>query len=133
MSLTRLLAEGFMEPMKRKPRKSGSSPLSKNLRRLMAEKGITVREAAAMAGVSSSTVDDWRAGALPEDYVAVRRLGRALGVSFSFLLLGEEEDARPGATLTITEAFEDGGLLFDGFAKISIQRLVPRTKTRKED
>lgn len=92
----------------------------------MAEREVTVRGAAKMAGVSPSTIDDWRAGALPEDYQAVKRLGKSLGVTLSFLLTGED-DARPtGSTPTLSEVFEDGGALFDGYAKITIQRLLPR-------
>jgi hypothetical protein len=29
---------------------------------------------------------------------------------------------------SIAEVFDDGGELFDGYAKITIQRLIPRTK-----
>jgi transcriptional regulator with XRE-family HTH domain len=95
----------------------------------MTEKSITVRRAAELAGVSSSTVDDWRAGALPEDYSAVKRLARGLGVSFSFLLTGEDDSRSDSTMPSITEVFEDGGALFDGFAKITIQRLIPRKKS----
>ncbi len=94
----------------------------------MNEKGMTVRQAATIAGVGSSTIDDWRGGALPEDYSAVKRLAKDLGVSFSFLLTGEEEGRDPTALPSITEVFEDGGALFDGYAKITIQRLLPRGK-----
>lgn len=114
---------------KRKP--SGQAPFSKILRSLMQEKGLTVREAASMAGVSPSTLDDWRGGALPADYSAVKRLAQGLGVSFSFLLTGED-DARPsGGPPAIAEVFEDGGALFDGYARISIQRLIPMSGKKK--
>jgi transcriptional regulator with XRE-family HTH domain len=100
-------------------------PFSKILRSLMSEKRITVRKAAEYAAVGPSTIDSWRAGALPEDYAAVKRLAKHLDVSFSFLLTGEDEthaSKSPG----ITEVFDDGGNLFDGYAKITIQRLLPR-------
>lgn len=89
---------------------------------------MTVRQAASIAGVASSTIDDWRGGALPEDYSAVKRLAQEFGVSLSFLLTGED-DLRDASHLpSITEVFEDGGALFDGYAKITIQRLIPRKK-----
>ena len=91
----------------------------------MAEKGMTIRQAASLAGVGSSTIDGWRGGALPEDYSAVKRLAKGLGVSFSFLLTGEEDRDQLGLP-SVTEVFEDGGALFDGYAKITIQRLLPR-------
>ena len=112
----------------KKRRRSGSTPFSKILRSLMTEKSISVREAAEVAGVGISTIDNWRAGALPEDYVAVRRLARKLGVSLSFILTGEDEVRGEDQLPTITEAFDDGGALFDGYAKITIQRLIPLKK-----
>ena len=50
-----------------------------------------------------------------------------MGVSFTFLLTGEE-DGRNQVLPSITEVFDDGGELFDGYAKITIQRLIPRKK-----
>lgn len=102
------------------------TPMSKILRRLMTERGLTVRAAAAAAKVSPSTVDDWRAGAVPENYAAVKRLSLELGVSFEFLLTGE--DSKAHSPSSITEVFDDGGSIFDGYAKITIQRLIPRGK-----
>lgn len=94
----------------------------------MTERGLTIRRAAEIADISDSTIDDWRNGATPADYLAVKRLAAHLGVSLSFILTGEDEtQAKPYAT-SITEVFEDGGSLFDGYAKITIQRLIPRTK-----
>ena len=94
----------------------------------MTEKGMTVRQAADHAGVGSPTIDDWRGGALPEDYSAVKRLAHAFGVSFSFLLTGEDDRRVNSVLPTIAEVFDDGGALFDGYAKITIQRLIPRKK-----
>lgn len=109
----------------KKRKRAGPTPFAKILRNLMAEQSMSVRKAADIAGVGTSTIDNWRAGALPEDYSAVKRLARGLGVSLSFILTGEEESER---SPTVTEVFDDGGILFDGYAKINIQRLVPRKK-----
>jgi transcriptional regulator with XRE-family HTH domain len=108
---------------KRRTRKV--SPFSKLLVTLMKEKNLTVREAGAVAGVGASTIVSWRSGALPEDFRAVRALAGKLGVSFSYLLTGED-DTRPDGAPTVGEVFQDGGMIFDGYAKISIQRLIPR-------
>lgn len=91
-----------------------------------------VREAARNAGVGPSTIVSWRGGALPEDYVAVKRLARALGTTLGYLLTGEEDSRPYGSIPTVTEVFENGGLIFDGFAKITIQRLVPKEQKNKE-
>lgn len=114
-------------PVKKRKR-SGPTPFSKILRRLMTEKGISVRKAAEIADVGTSTIDNWRGGALPEDYSAVKKLANSLGVSFSYLLTGEDDKKDQFALPTVTEVFDDGGALFDGYAKITIQRLIPREK-----
>jgi len=87
---------------------------------------MSVRKAAEIAEVGISTIDNWRGGALPEDYSAVKRLSKALGVSLSFILTGEDDYRSSQGTPSITEIFDDGGPVFDGYAKITIQRLIPR-------
>ena len=92
----------------------------------MKEKKITVREAANIAGVAKSTIDNWRSGAMPEDFLAVKKLAKALNVSFSFLLTGQDEDSE--LSPSITQVFEDGPDFFEGYAHITIKRLIPRKK-----
>ncbi|MBI4402648.1 MAG: helix-turn-helix transcriptional regulator [Deltaproteobacteria bacterium] len=93
---------------------------------LMDEKGMTVRKAAKIADVGSSTIDSWRRGAQPGNYLAVKKLARALGTTMSFLLTGEDESRPNGITPSVAEAFSDGELVFDGYARVRIQQLVPR-------
>lgn len=112
--------------MKQRRKRAGPTPFSKILRSLMSEKKMTLRQAAQIAGVSPSTIDDWRAGALPEDYSAVKRLAQEFGVTLSFILTGEDDSPRENQLPSVTEVFSDGGALFDGYAKITIQRLIPR-------
>jgi transcriptional regulator with XRE-family HTH domain len=122
-----------MERKRRSRARSAHASFGKRLSALMEERDLGVRDAAGIAGVSPSTVVSWRSGAAPEDYVAVKRLARGLGTTLSFLLTGED-DARPAGTFpAIAEVFDDGGPLFDGYAKITIQRLLPKAKPRKED
>jgi len=89
----------------------------------MREKNMTVRQASVIAGVGPSTIDSWRSGAAPEDYLAVRRLAAGLGTTLSFLLTGEHEQQGP---LSVYEVLAPGEIVFDGLAKITIQRMVPR-------
>ena len=114
--------------MKKTRKRAGPTPFAKILRSLMTEKGITVRQAAEIAGVGVSTVDDWRGGALPEDYSAVKRLAGHLGVSLAFILTGEEDHRGQNKLPSVTEVFDDGGELYDGYAQITIKRLIPRKK-----
>jgi len=65
---------------RRKPR--AKAPFKDNLTRLMEEKKLGVRELAEKSGISRSTIVDWRAGASPTDFIAVRKLAEVLGVSF---------------------------------------------------
>ena len=95
----------------------------------MAEQKLTVREAAAAAEVGASTIVSWRGGALPEDYRAVKSLAKRLGVSFSYLLTGEDE-SRPDGAL-VSEVFDEDGAIFDGYAHIRVIKLVPKRKDKK--
>lgn len=115
-----------------KQKKQNVSPFSKILKAVSKERGLTIRELASMAGVSPSTINDWQSGASPENYMAVKKLADGMGLSFSFLLTGEEEKKPSNPLPTITEVFDDGGALFDGYAKITIQRLIPRNKKMKK-
>lgn len=109
-----------------KHKKRATSPFSKILKSLAVERGLTIRQLAKMAGVSPSTINDWQGGSNPENYLSVNKLAKELGVSFTFLLTGEEDLKSKNHLPTVTEVFEDGGALFDGYAKITIQRLIPR-------
>jgi hypothetical protein len=64
---------------------------------------------------------------LPEDYVAVKRLAEAFGTTLGYLLTGAEDVRPAGAIPTITEVFDDAGLMFDGYAKITVHRLLPKS------
>ena len=95
----------------------------------MDEKKLGVRAAAKVALVAPSTIVSWRSGALPEDYSAVKRLAKELGVSLSYILT-EEDETRPEGTPAISEVFQSGGNIFDGYAKITIERLVPKIEKK---
>lgn len=110
-----------MKKTKEKP-----NTFAKTLTALMKEKSISVRDAAKLAGVGTSTIDSWRSGAQPQDYQAVCRLAQGLQVSLYFLLTGQEEAVSGRKVPAIAEVFEEGDTLFDGYAKILIQRLLPR-------
>ena len=99
-------------------------PFSKLLNSLMKEKGMGVREAARIAGVNASTLQSWRAGALPENFMAVKKLAEGLGTTMSFLLTGQDDSRKTGPL--VAEVFGDGGVIFDGYCKITVERLVPR-------
>ena len=97
----------------------------------MKEQNLTVRKAGQLAGVGASTINSWRSGAIPEDYIAVKRLANAMGVSLSFLLTGEDETRSSGET-NISEVFVEDEVLYNGYARILIQKLTPRNSKSKK-
>lgn len=101
------------------------SLFGKNLTHLLEEKQISVREAARIAHVSSSTIVDWKSGTHPTDFLAIRRLSQALGVTLSFLLTGEEE-IRTNHPMPVSAVFDPGEVIFDGYALIKIESLLPK-------
>ncbi len=112
----------------KKERLRPSLPFAHILNSILKERGISVRKAAEMAGVGASTVMSWKAGALPENYSAVKRLAEGLGTTLGFLLTGEDDTRVPGSIPAIAEIFDDAGPIFDGYAKITVQRLIPKNK-----
>ena len=104
------------------------TPFAKNLQALLKEQQMGVREAARIAGVSPSTITNWTSGVAPDNYMAVKKLAKELGVSFSFLLTGEDDARTEIGPPSIHEVFEEGDDIFDGIAKITITRLIPRSK-----
>jgi transcriptional regulator with XRE-family HTH domain len=114
------------KPTMKKTRNRPQTPFAQLLNSFLAERKIGVREAARIAKVPQSTVMSWKSGAQPHDFVAVKRLAEGLGTTLSFLLTGEDDSRPHGNTPAVTEVFSDGGMIFDGFAKITVQRLLPK-------
>lgn len=94
------------------------------LNRLMKQSRVTVRDAAGAAGVSHSTLENWRSGSSPKDYHAVRKLAAHLGVSLSYLLTGED-DVQHLRIPVVQDAFSDGGEIFNGYLEVKIKRMIP--------
>ena len=96
---------------------------------LMKEKNLSLREVAEILNIPKSTLHDWRSGAAPKDFEAIHRLANFFNVSIAFLLTGSEEAGRDSAP--IHAVFRDGGIVFDGYAHITIKKLLPRQKSAK--
>lgn len=83
--------------MAKKPKNNSIALISKNLRQVLKERGISARQGAVLADVPVSSFSAWAAGSsLPMDFLALRRFARSTGVSFAWLLTGEPDE--PGAT-----------------------------------
>jgi len=92
---------------------------------VLKEKKLSLRKAAAIAGVPASTADSWSAGRSPSDLKAVKRLCDHLSVSFTWLLTGDD-DVRDG--IDLDQAFENPSTVFDGYLKVKIERMIPKAK-----
>lgn len=64
------------------------SPFADNLKAILAERGLTQRGAAEIAGVHVAVLNEWLQGASPADHVAVMKLCTGLRVDFQWLLTG---------------------------------------------
>ena len=114
-------------------RKNDVTPFSKILRSLLAERKMKIREAARIAGVAPSTISAWCADGRPENFTAVKKLAKALGVSFTYLLTGEEDESRSANAIpTITEVFDEGTELYNGYARIVMIQMVPKATEKKK-
>lgn len=113
--------------MQRRKKKKGSNtlPFKEILKALMSERKLTSRKIAELAGVNPTVVQNWLEGKNPHDLQAVSKLAQGLKVSFKSLLLGESEYVE-GPT-SVAELFEEQEW-FDGLAKITIKRLIPRKR-----
>jgi transcriptional regulator with XRE-family HTH domain len=107
-------------PKGRKPK--GPSVFSKNLRGLLKDKGLSLREAARIAGVSPSVMSGWTAGSVPNDPVALLRLTESLGVDFQMLLTGKPSNSLSARQME--EVFEvEEAIDFSGVFLIEAKRL----------
>ena len=100
-----------------------TSNWGKRLQHILKEKQITQREAAQVAGVQPSVIAGWTAGQSPNDFVKVKQLADHLGVSFTWLLTGTNDQKEKLSS--VSELFEEQQY-FDGYARIRIDRLIPR-------
>ena len=73
---------------KRAKRRRIESPFGRILKAILAEQGITYRQAASFAGVPNSVLHAWITGGAPQDLLAVARLAKVLRCDFQMLLTG---------------------------------------------
>lgn len=100
----------------------------KRVTELMAKNGLTVRRCAELLNLHPSVVQSWKQGTLSTDYVALSKFAEVCHCSLEFVLTGKN-NSRPG----VEDVFADGGPLYDGYARITIQRLIPATTPSKKD
>ena len=98
----------------------------------MKEKGLGIRETAKIVNISPSTLNSWRSGSPPTNFKAVQKLAEILGTSFSFLLTGKSDSWNANQVPSVSEVFDSEGILFDGYARITIEKLIPKNINRSK-
>ncbi|MBU6375011.1 MAG: helix-turn-helix transcriptional regulator [Bdellovibrionales bacterium] len=87
--------------------------LHSNLRRILENRGLTLRQVTVEAGIKRSTLSDWLAGSRPRELREVYRLSKYLGVTLEELLF--EETSTDNQPMTVD-------LYFEGPVRIRIDR-----------
>lgn len=101
--------------------------LAQFLHDLLKKHHLTIKALADIAGVSPSVVQGWRHGSFPAENVGnVKKLCNQFGYSLSFVLTGEPDEITGNDPLSNYLESE----WFDGYAKIKIIKLIPRTKAK---
>jgi len=121
---------GFADLGNKDSRKIGvmsvKSCLSKNLRKLLKDKGLSAKSLSKSIGIPSSTISSYLAGKKatysPEHLAA---LSQYFGVTVDFLLFGNSPDVSSLNSLQ-TEG------VFEGWLKVKIERAIPSSGSRKE-
>jgi len=112
------------------PKKPINRNFSNRLNQLMKEHNLTVRQAATIAGVNSSTLQNWRAEGTPTSYLGLKKLAEHMDSTLSFILTGESDADISGKGISLCEIFESKNV-FTGYAEITIKKLIPRKKPRR--
>ena len=96
----------------------------------MEQQKLSITKAAKIAKVSVSTIAGWKTGTSSTDYEAVKRLATHLGVTLDYILTGDTGSLKNKKVheTNIEDLVEDGELMFEGYAKISVQRIIPKNK-----
>ena len=89
------------------------------LKKLMKERGVSVKSLAEVTGVPLGTIKTFLSGSRPRDIRQVLAIARFFEVSLEFMFTGE--DAAAEATI---QGFPRE-LVYDGWLKVKIERAIP--------
>lgn len=89
------------------------------LKRVLKEKGLSLKALAHSINVKPSTLSGWLQGSSPRDLVEVHRCSEFLGISMEKLLF----DTEPRAASLEDFLTEN---IFDGFLKVKIERVIQK-------
>jgi transcriptional regulator with XRE-family HTH domain len=98
------------------------STFSKNLKKLLDEKNISMREMSRKIGVSASVLHGWTQGAVPNDTHLVLKLCRELQADFQYMMTGVPSGTVPVKRIEEMFDIEDGHAL-NGIYVIEAKKL----------
>lgn len=106
--------------------KAKNSVFAKNLKQILAERGISQRGAADLAKTNPSVINDWLSGAQPLNLDPIVLLCRALKCDFQWLLTGTRSELS-SKELSLTELFDmQADPMTSGIFMIEAKRLKRR-------
>lgn len=114
-------------------RKKKESAFRRILLNLMEERSMSIRDVAKVAGVSASTIAGWRNGNSPDNFEAIAKLAKYFSLSIGFMLTGRQEEQPNKDSLPVTAVFDQGRVLFSGFARIRIEEFIPKSSFNDEE
>ena len=74
---------------------NNDSIFSKNLRKLIKERGLTLEKVARLSGTNTTQIYRWTSGLAPRGYITAFKLANLFQVDFQWLLTGEESGNSP--------------------------------------
>lgn len=112
---------------KKRPRRDRNSPLAANLKLILAERGLSQKQAASLMDISLSVLHDWLQGTSPNDPMPILKLCQALSCDFQWMLTGIR--SVPAATDNLHELFDiQDDPAFSRIFKVEAKRLKPKGK-----
>jgi len=97
-----------------------SEDFAKNLKRLLEQRGLSVKEAAKRVGTSEKNLREWLSGRSPRDLDAVRRLASVLGIGIHDLLFSSPDPI--GMMADIFERTE----VHTGLYRVTVEKVSPK-------
>lgn len=110
--------------MPRRKKDQHQTKLSQFLKKIFAERQLSVREASAIAGCSQSVVHNWLQGAHPSENIdKLKRLANHFGYSLAFAVSGSSDEI--AHSFDISQYYRES-VVFKGLAHIEIKKLDRR-------
>jgi len=108
----------------RKPRRKRiATPLAANLKKVLEERKVSIRQAAKFCGVNQAMVHSWLNGAQPHDATSLLKLCHELKCDFQWLLTGTHSEIK-AKEMSLSELFDlEIDPSFSGIFQIEAKRL----------